>query len=53
MRLNINFLLNYFIYGISLKVYVMDIKVCLVLGVRPCYKFMLSIVSSEINVGQV
>lgn len=52
MRLNINLLLNYFICGINFKVYGRDIKVRLVLGVRPCYEFMLSIVSSEINVGQ-
>lgn len=52
MRLNIICLVNYFIDGINFKVYDIDIKVCLVLCVRPCYEFRLRIVSSEINIGQ-
>lgn len=52
MSLNINLLLNYLVYGINFKVYGTVINVCLVLGVRPCYEHMLSIVSFEIKVGQ-
>lgn len=52
MSLNINLLLNYFVCCINFKVYGIVISVCLVLGVRPCYEYMLNIVSSEIKVGQ-